>query len=105
MSQSTARSRWRSFATSGRGASATAKELERWLTPPGEARAEGAYLGERVRTRAHDASIRSFCLWFEKPFTWDTFSAAAQVLPSLRAPALLRVNDLVTVASASCPVL
>jgi G3E family GTPase len=88
-----------------RSTRATPKELERWLAPAGEARAEGAYLGERVRTGAHDASIRSFCLWFEKPFTWDTFSAAVQVLTSLRGPDLLRVKGLVNVAGESGPVL
>jgi len=84
---------------------ATPKELERWLAPSGEARpAEGAYLGERVRAGAHDASIRSFCLWFDKPFTWDTFSAAVQVLTSLRGSDLLRVKGLVNVAGEPGPV-
>jgi G3E family GTPase len=85
---------------------AAPKELERWLAPSGEARpAEGAYLGERARIGAHDASIRSFCLWFEKPFTWDTFSAAVQVLTSLRGSDLLRVKGLVNVAGEPGPVL
>src|SRR5262249_10413967 len=44
-----------------------AKDLDRWLSPAGEARPEGAYLGERVRPGTHDASVRSFCLWFDKP--------------------------------------
>src|SRR5882762_4518427 len=87
-----------------RSTRATPKDLERWLAPSGEARAEGAYLGERVRAGAHDASIRSFCLWFEKPFTWDTFSAAVQVLTSLRGSDLLRVKGLVNVAGESGPV-
>jgi G3E family GTPase len=88
-----------------RSTRATPKELERWLAPSGEARpAEGAYLGERVRAGAHDASIRSFCLWFEKPFTWDTFSAAVQVLTSLRGSDLLRVKGLVNVAGEPGPV-
>jgi G3E family GTPase len=85
---------------------ATPKELERWLAPSGEARpAEGSYLGERVRAGAHDASIRSFCLWFENPFTWNTFSAAVQVLTSLRGSDLLRVKGLVNVAGEPGPVL
>ena len=83
----------------------TTRDLDRWLAPSGEARrAEGAYLGERVRAGTHDASIRSFCLWFEKPFTWDTFSAAVQVLTSLRGPDLLRVKGLVNVAGEPGPV-
>ena len=84
---------------------ATPQDLERWLAPSGEGRpAEGAYLGERVRAGAHDASIGSFCLWFERPFTWDTFSAAAQVLTSLRGPDLLRVKGLVNVSGERGPV-
>jgi G3E family GTPase len=43
-------------------------------------------------------------LWFEKPFTWDTFSAAVQVLTSLRGSDLLRVKGLVNVAGESGPV-
>jgi G3E family GTPase len=82
-----------------------AKDLDRWLSPSGEARPSGAYLGERVRAGAHDASIRSFCLWFDKPFTWDSFSAAVQVLTSLRGADLLRVKGLVNVAGESGPVL
>ena len=83
----------------------TTRDLDRWLAPSGEARsAEGAYLGERVRAGTHDTSIRSFCLWFDKPFTWDAFSAAVQVLTSLRGPDLLRVKGLVNVAGESGPV-
>jgi G3E family GTPase len=81
-----------------------AKDLDRWLAPSGEPRPGGAYLGERVRTGAHDASIRSFCLWFDKPFTWDSFAAAVQVLTSLRGADLLRVKGLVNVAGEAGPV-
>jgi G3E family GTPase len=46
---------------------------------PGE---NGSYLRGRIAPRAgaHDAAIRSFCLWFDSPFTWDTLSASLQVL-------------------------
>jgi len=81
-----------------------AKGVDRWLAPTGEPRPEGAYLGERVRGSAHDASIRSFCLWFDKPFTWDSFSAAVQVLTSLRGADLLRVKGLVNVEGERGPV-
>jgi G3E family GTPase len=57
-----------------------------------------------VRTGAHDASIRSFCLWFDRPFTWDSFAAAVQVLTSLRGSDLLRVKGLVNVAGEAGPV-
>ncbi|HET7763866.1 MAG TPA: GTP-binding protein [Burkholderiales bacterium] len=82
----------------------SAKDLDSWLSPAGESRPEGAYLGERVRAGAHDASIRSFCLWFDKPFTWDSFAAAVQVLTSLRGSDLLRVKGLVNVAGEAGPV-
>jgi G3E family GTPase len=88
-----------------RSARATPKELEGWLAASGEARADGAYLGERLRSGAHDASIKSFCLWFDRPFTWDSFAAAVQVLTSLRGPDLLRVKGLVNVEGERGPVL
>jgi len=83
----------------------SAKDIDRWLSPSGDPRAEGAYLGERVRGGAHDASIRSFCLWFDRPFTWDSFAAAVQVLTSLRGSDLLRVKGLVNVEGERGPVL
>jgi G3E family GTPase len=82
-----------------------AKGVDRWLAPSGETRPEGAYLGERVRSGQHDASIRSFCLWFDQPFTWDSFAAAVQVLTSLRGSDLLRVKGLVNVSGEAGPVL
>src|SRR2546427_13161135 len=87
-----------------RSTRATPKDLDRWLAPSGEARpAEGAYLGERARSGAHAASLGSFWLWFEKPFTWDTFSAAVPVLTSLRGPDLLRVKGRVSASGAPGP--
>jgi G3E family GTPase len=88
-----------------RSARATARDIDRWLAPSGEARPEGAYLGERVRAGTHDAAIKSFCLWFEEVFTWDTFSATVQVLTALRGPDLLRVKGLVNVVGEAGPVL
>jgi G3E family GTPase len=88
-----------------RSARASAPEVERWLVPSGaDAGGEGAYLGKRARAGAHDAAIRSFSLWFERPFTWDTFSAAVQVLTSLRGADLLRVKGLINVAGEPGPV-
>ena len=81
-----------------------AKDLDQWLPSSGEPRGEGAYLGERVRPGVHDAQIRSFSLWFDKPFTWDSFSAAVQVLTSLRGSDLLRVKGLVNVEGERGPV-
>jgi len=88
-----------------RSARAAAGELERWLAPSGEGHPEGAYLGRRARAGGHDAAIKSFCLWFDQPFTWDGFSAAVQLLTSLRGPDLLRVKGLVNVTGERGPVL
>jgi G3E family GTPase len=87
-------------------ARATLQDLNRWLAPSGadEPAAAGAYLRERVRAGGHDASIRSFCLWFDQPFTWETFAAAVQVLTSLRGRDLLRVKGLINVAGEPGPV-
>ncbi|MGB5080773.1 MAG: GTP-binding protein [Burkholderiales bacterium] len=87
-----------------RSTRAVSGDLDRWLSPSGEPPAEGAYLGRRVRAGAHDGAIRSFCLWFDRPFTWDTFSAAVQVLTSLRGPDLLRVKGIVNVEGEPGPV-
>ena len=69
-------------------------------------RENGSYLRQRMASRAgaHDAAIRSFCLWFDAPFTWDTLSASLQVLTSLRGPDLLRVKGIVNVAGEAGPV-
>jgi len=66
----------------------------------------GSYLRERIAPKAgaHDAAIRSFCLWFDAPFTWDTLSASLQVLTSLRGPDLLRVKGIVNVEGEAGPV-
>jgi len=88
-----------------RSARASVEEAGRWLAPSGiDSGSEGAYLGQAVRA-AHDPSIRSFALWFERPFTWDGFSAAVQVLTSLRGADLLRVKGLLNVEGEPGPVL
>jgi G3E family GTPase len=100
-----------------RSARAKAPELNRWLYAGGpdakdekDAR-EGAPpsslclgRGPRRGSGAHDASIHSFCLWFEKPFTWEGLNAALQALTSLRGPDLLRVKGIVHVAGERGPV-
>jgi G3E family GTPase len=91
---------------------ALARDPNRWLMSAGTAGAglasgeNGSYLGERIaaKTGAHDAAIRSFCLWFDAPFTWDTLTASLQVLTSLRGPDLLRVKGIVNVEGEAGPV-
>ena len=94
---------------------ALALDPNRWLMSAGAEVAVGAapasgengsYLRERVAQKAseHDTAIRSFCLWFDAPFTWEALSASLQVLTSLRGPDLLRVKGIVNVAGEAGPV-
>ena len=86
-----------------------APQLDHWLASA-EGRAAGAdpdrgrYLRERVKGGVHDAAIHSFCLWFDKPFTWDGLNAALAALTALRGPDLLRVKGLVNVEGEAGPV-
>jgi G3E family GTPase len=87
---------------------ARSEQLGRWLNAVPEARhaEEGGSLRRRIvaRTGTHDATIHSFCLWFDKPFTWEELNAALQALTSLRGPDLLRVKGIVHVAGERGPV-
>jgi G3E family GTPase len=83
-------------------ARADGARLERWLgTSSG---ADDPYLGKRLAAGAHDRAIRSFVLRFDRPFSWETFSSAMELLTSLRGPDLLRVKGLVNVADEPGPV-
>jgi G3E family GTPase len=84
-----------------RSARAGGAQVERWLGASG---AGDGYLGERLAAGAHDRAIRSFALWFERPFSWQMFSSAMELLTSLRGPDLLRVKGLVNVAGERGPV-
>ena len=84
-----------------RTARADSAQLERWL---GESGAGDGYLGKRLAAGAHDRAIRSFVLWFDRPFSWQTFSSAMELLTSMRGPDLLRVKGLVNVAGERGPV-
>jgi G3E family GTPase len=53
------------------------------------------YLG--ARSALHDPSIKTLSLRFTKPFTWDAFSAALELLATLRGPDLLRIKGIVNV--------
>ena len=58
-----------------------------------------AYLGDRLKGR-HDPSVGTLSLRFDTPFTWQAFSAALELLTSLRGPDLLRVKGIVNVEGA-----
>ena len=60
-----------------------------------DANAEGRYLG--ATPSRHDAAIRTLSLRFTKPFVWSGFSAALELLTTLRGPDMLRVKGIVNV--------
>jgi G3E family GTPase len=57
------------------------------------------YLAERLPVK-HDASVRTLALRFDKPFSWESFAAAMDMLISLRGKDLLRVKGIVNVEGA-----
>lgn len=61
---------------------------------PGEG--EGGYLGARLPGR-HHPSVRTLSLRFDAPFAWASFSAAMELLISLRGQDMLRVKGIVNV--------
>ena len=86
-----------------RSIGADGEEIERWLVP---AAAASTSLGNPTRTNAgaHDRAIQSFCLWFDRPFTWEALNASLQALSQLRGPDLLRVKGIVHVEGEPGPV-
>jgi G3E family GTPase len=71
------------------------EEVERWM---------GAEVhDEHGHVHRHDSAVKSFCLRYDKPFTWATFSQCLEVLTTLRGPDLLRVKGLVNVAERNGP--
>jgi G3E family GTPase len=71
------------------------EDVERWM---------GAEVhDEHGHVHRHDSSVRSFCLRYDQPFTWSTFSQCLEVLTALRGPDLLRVKGLVNVAERKGP--
>ena len=88
--------------------SARAEELSRWLGPLASDAKSTLQSGSLGRTASrlgpHDAAIRSFCLWFDRPFTWQGLNAALQALAELRGPDLLRVKGIVHVEGEGGPV-
>jgi G3E family GTPase len=54
------------------------------------------YLGDRLPVR-HDPAVKTLSLRFDQPFTWASFSAAMELVISLRGKDLLRVKGIVNV--------
>jgi G3E family GTPase len=79
---------------------ASARAGEQTLSFLGESLAgEGAGGDKRLQRpgRNHDPSIRTLSLRFDKPFSWTAFTAAIELLTTLRGPDLLRVKGIVNV--------
>jgi G3E family GTPase len=75
--------------------------LRRWIGPLAAA---GREAHVAAAASPHDPGVRSFCLWFDRPFTWTSFETSMQVLASLRGPDLLRMKGLVNIEGESGPV-
>ncbi|MDE2616276.1 MAG: GTP-binding protein [Burkholderiales bacterium] len=74
----------------------TLRFLGELATREGAMSEEGGYLAERLTGR-HHPSVRNLSLRFETPFTWPAFSAAMELLISLRGRDMLRVKGIVNV--------
>jgi G3E family GTPase len=73
------------------------EEVERWM---------GAEVhDEHGHVHRHDASVGSFSLRYDAPFTWAAFSQCMEVLTALRGPDLLRVKGLVNVEGHKGPLI
>jgi G3E family GTPase len=72
----------------------------RFLGEPLQGEGSGGEATLARRSPLHDASIRTLSLRFEEPFTWSSFSAALELLATLRGPDLLRVKGIVNVEGA-----
>jgi G3E family GTPase len=79
--------------------------LARWLGPVDIlANSDSGDRRERLLTSEHSTGITTFCVWFDVPFSWQSFTAIVQVLTALRGPDLLRVKGLVHIREEAGPV-
>lgn len=74
-----------------------AATLARWLGPVADH-------GVQAPEAEHSTGIQTFCVWFDTPFSWSSFSAIVQTLTALRGPDLLRVKGLVHIVGEPGPV-
>jgi G3E family GTPase len=71
------------------------EDVERWMGAEEH--------DEHGHAHRHDTAVKSFCLRYERPFTWSTFSQCMEVLTAMRGPDLLRVKGLVNVEGRAGP--
>src|SRR5262245_61892104 len=57
-----------------------AEKLKRWIGPLGAPAGASGVSEKLLPSAGHSSGITSFCLWFEKPFTWANFETCMQVL-------------------------
>ena len=69
----------------------------RFLGEPLQGEGSGGEKALGARSPLHDGSIRTLSLHFDTPFTWNGFSAALELLTTLRGPDLLRLKGIVNV--------
>lgn len=69
------------------------EDIERWMGEPDEH-------GDHHR---HDEKVKSFCLRFTEPMTWNSFSQTMEVLSALRGSDMLWVKGLINVAEHKGP--
>ena len=81
------------------------EKLKRWIGPLATTPDDTGNVSAKLSpTAGHSSGITSFCLWFDKPFTWANFETCMQVLTSLRGPDLLRVKGLVNIEGEPGPI-
>ena len=68
----------------------------RFLGEGGAPSDEAAYLGQRLPSR-HDPAVKTLSLRFDQAFTWASFSAAMEMVITLRGKDLLRVKGIINV--------
>jgi len=76
-----------------RNTKAKLADVERWMGEPDEH-------GEHHR---HDVNVKSFCLRYQEPMTWQAFSQTMEVLGALRGSDMLRVKGLINIAGHAGP--
>ena len=82
------------------------EDVERWMGPEEHAEDHGHYgHDEHGHAHRHDTNVISFCLRFQAPFTWTSFSQCMEVLGTLRGADLFRVKGLVNVTGHKGPLI
>jgi G3E family GTPase len=76
-----------------RNTKAKLADIERWMGEPDEH-------GDHHR---HDENVKSFCLRYQEPMTWQAFSQTMEVLGALRGSDMLRVKGLINIAGHAGP--